>query len=153
MLDLWRFSSRAEIFMKRNFVQLVTVLLLAMHGVIAFSGSAGLHKICGCTHHHGIAFCSDDDSISHYCHHACHYNTNRVGSSFVQATSCRVDPHNCPICQWWYSYGHSVIVVCDFMCSGKPSLTGMVGEAGVFLSRPDYSESYPRGPPLVLCFA
>ena len=71
--------------MKRNFVQRVAVLLLALHGVIAISGNAGLHKIFGCAHYHDVASCPDDHAISHCCQHSCHHEADRATVCFVRA--------------------------------------------------------------------
>jgi hypothetical protein len=138
--------------MKRSAVQPVAVLLLALHGVIAVSGNAGLHAISGCVHH-DAACCSDNHAITCCDHRSCHHETHHVAGSFVRASSCLADSHGCPICQWWYSHGQSAVATCEAMCIGTQPLTGTVGDTDVLLPRPDHNESFPRGPPSVLRLA
>ena len=152
-LDLWRFPFASEISMTRNFIQPVAVLLLALHGVIAISGSAGLHAISGCYHCHDDISCSHDHAIADCDRHSCPHETDHATSSFVRNAFCLTDSHGCPICQWWYSNGQSVVTTCDVICIGTQPLTGAVGDIDILLPRPDHRESFPRGPPSVLPLA
>ena len=138
--------------MRRKSVRPVAVLLLALHGLIAVSGNAGLHEISGCAHH-DMAFCSDEHAILGCGDHCDQPATDHATTSFVRASSCLTDSHSCPICQWWSSCGRLILVTGGVVCVGLQPQTGIVGEIGILLPRPDHRESFPRGPPPVLLLA
>lgn len=149
----WRIPSRLVLVMRRSSVQPVAVLVLALHGLIAISGNAGLHAITGCHHDDDAACCSDEHAIAGCSHHCCQHETGQATGSFVRGDSCLTDSHDCPICQWWYSHGQSTVLACEVMCIGTQPLTGVIGDIGVLLPRPDHQEGFPRGPPSVLLLA
>jgi hypothetical protein len=139
--------------MRRHLVQPVAALLLALHGLIAVSGNAGLHAISGCVHGDDAEFCSDNHESPWLGHYCCSPEAQYCFERSDEAGSCLADSHDCPICHWWYSCGQLILVTGSAMYVDLQLLTGVVGEIGILLPRPDHREGFPRGPPPVLCLA
>ena len=111
--------------MRRNLVQSVAVLLLAMHGLISVAGNAGLHTISGCVHGYDTELYSDRDESPCLDRHACSHEAQRSLGSSIQAGSCLAESHDCPICHWWYSGGRLIVVAGSVVCVDLQPLTGM----------------------------
>lgn len=153
MLDLWRFPSLFGVLMRRNLVQSVAVFLLALHGLIAVAGSAGLHVLTGCTHGHDAESCSHEHETAFLSHCGGAHEAKHHAGSSAHGDSCLGDSHSCPICHWWYTSGQQIVVISNEVCVDLQPLTGVVGDFGILLPRPDHRESFPRGPPPVLSVA
>jgi len=136
--------------MRRNLVQPAAVLLLALHGLIAVAGNAGLHVVFGCTHGHDADFCSEAHKASCGCECGDCCGSEHPVRPALRAAPCLNDSHGCPICHWWYTNGQQIVASGNAVHFNLQPLIGVVGDFGVLLQGFDLRECFPRGPPAAL---